>query len=295
VIQLPIHHAEPLKICFDSELQYLEPGLAGLLALKAEPASAGTASVRVHAGFLKDAPSGKILFRKGGMFQLALDESSRSYDIHVNTGKPLDYDSVVTLYRFCVHLAFLSGILQGGHFSPIHGVLLEDPEGKCFLLCGQSGIGKSTTMRRWKEGGGNVFADDLVLLEETGEKTYHVSPYPTWSLCRESGSLEGLSYPAAKSMPLRNLFELTRSLTGKEYFGPVQEFRYFSVIYNALFLHFIYLIQAHPGPYRKELVTRIQQFATRLDESFPHLAFFAELGSDIHRTFQTLSENTENL
>lgn len=39
-----------------------------------------------------------------------------------------------------------------------------------FCCAGQSGMGKSTTSRRWRAAGGSVPADDMVLLECGGEE-----------------------------------------------------------------------------------------------------------------------------
>ena len=65
--------------------------------------------------------------------------------------------------------------------SMVHGALLER-DGRGMLLCGPSGIGKSTTAGRMKAEGFKVLADDCFLLRRSAEGKYFARPLPTWSI-----------------------------------------------------------------------------------------------------------------
>ena len=64
-----------------------------------------------------------------------------------------------------------------------HGAMLTHPEhpGQCVLIFGISGMGKSTTAKRWQNAGGDAAADDMVLVYQNENGDFFARPLPTWS------------------------------------------------------------------------------------------------------------------
>ena len=82
--------------------------------------------------------------------------------------------------RCLLFLGMVSGILQG-RCSMVHGGLMAASDGSAILICGPSGIGKSTTVSRMA-GEFRVLADDCFLLyREGGGGRWMARPLPTWS------------------------------------------------------------------------------------------------------------------
>ena len=79
--------------------------------------------------------------------------------------------------RKLLFLGFIPRML-GGELAMVHGALLER-DGRALLLCGPSGIGKSTTAQRLA-GRCRILADDCFMLERTAGG-YRARPLPTWS------------------------------------------------------------------------------------------------------------------
>jgi len=284
MIRIPLYNAEPLTVGFAPELDVWERKFAVLLGLEiGRDAAEGSPCVHIQRGLLKTLPQGSLFVVDHPTVQMVLEERTLCYRVFVQPELDMTERRLVSLFRFTVLLAILSGMFRSGRIAALHGVLLEDDDGRGMLLCGQSGIGKSTTMRRWKAGGGKVYADDLVLLEEDGTGGYMASPFPTWSRCRQK--LEGECFPVSHKVELKALLEATRSQTGREYIGEVTEVEYFSAVYNALFLHMGYLIKDHPEKYCGELAGKSKDFAVKLAGHFKPGAFFADLNADIRKTF----------
>ena len=65
-----------------------------------------------------------------------------------------------------------------GELAMVHGALLEH-DGGALMLCGPSGIGKSTTALRMS-GRCRILADDCFMLERR-DGSYLARPLPTWS------------------------------------------------------------------------------------------------------------------
>lgn len=115
--------------------------------------------------------------------------------------------------RMLLSIGYLRRILKSdGKTGLLHGALPETENGECVLLFGQSGIGKSTSMKRWESEGGICEADDLLLLEES-EGDFFCRPLPTWSRffsdpeCRDT-------FPVMKRLHLKDALWLTRAKQG---------------------------------------------------------------------------------
>jgi len=94
-----------------------------------------------------------------------------------------DEELDVTRWRGVRKLLFLGLVprMLSRECSMVHGALMER-NGRGILLCGPSGIGKSTTARRMADEGFRVLADDCFLLRRDGGGKYWARPLPTWSV-----------------------------------------------------------------------------------------------------------------
>ena len=79
--------------------------------------------------------------------------------------------------RKLLYLGFIPRMLKG-ELEMVHGALLEH-DGKALMLCGPSGIGKSTTALRMSARC-RILADDCFMLERK-DGSYLARPLPTWS------------------------------------------------------------------------------------------------------------------
>ena len=93
--------------------------------------------------------------------------------------------------------------------SMMHGALMAR-DGRGVLLCGPSGIGKSTTAGRMQAEGFEVLADDCFLLRRSDDGAYFARPLPTWSIYLfGKEALAGCD--ARREVPVSHLFILGRS------------------------------------------------------------------------------------
>ena len=187
----------------------------------------------------------------------------------------------VGLWQLGLLTACISTVLRGARILPVHGALLAVSKGG-LLLCGQSGMGKSTTSRRWRAAGGSVPADDMVLLECGGEEVI-AHPLPTWSRCRES--LEGASYPFEPALPVAGVFALARG-EEREELKEAASREFFMSIYSACCCFASPLVRLLPQEERERLLAAIRETADRLAEVSPPTALFAHLDGNLQKTLK---------
>ena len=119
-----------------------------------------------------EAPSGRSCSELAAWrrYALLLDRDNDGFVITLRKGETGSPPPIpVGLWQLGLLTACISAVLRGARILPVHGALLAVSKGG-LLLCGQSGMGKSTTSRRWQAAGGSVPADDMVLLEYGGEE-----------------------------------------------------------------------------------------------------------------------------
>lgn len=80
--------------------------------------------------------------------------------------------------RKLLYLGLVPAMLRGDCIM-VHGALMEK-DGRALMLCGPSGIGKSTTSQRMN-GRFRILADDCFLLCRDGDG-WRAHPLPTWSV-----------------------------------------------------------------------------------------------------------------
>lgn len=110
--------------------------------------------------------------------------------------------------RKLLFLGLVPGMLKR-RCSMVHGALMAR-NGRAVLLCGPSGIGKSTTARRMAAEGFEVLADDCFLLRRDDGGRYFARPLPTWSVYL-FGKSALAECDARREFPVSHLFILGRS------------------------------------------------------------------------------------
>lgn len=187
-----------------------------------------------------------------------------------------------TKYWSClVRHSIYAEILRGRPIILLHGAALKTKQG-VLVLCGQGGMGKSTTASRWKQTGGSVLCDDMMLLEAVNEQIV-VHPLPTWS--RSFQSREGENVHFEETYPVCSVIALNRSQTGQEYLEEVDERLYYSSIYSACCIFMNYLIKRMPQREQIKLQSAAASWADRLAAQ-KHRALFADLQGDLRQTLR---------
>ena len=128
----------------------------------------------------------------------------------------------VVFWELILLNALIPLVLKGYRFAIIHGALLELEDGRGILLSAESGVGKSTTCRRWEACGGKYTSDDMILLEYDTSEGIIAHPLPTWSRCIREGT-EHLCYPLQRRIPLAGLLVLLRRQSGVRYLRQTRQ------------------------------------------------------------------------
>ena len=231
-----------------------------------------------------EAPSGRSCSELAAWrrYALLLDRDNDGFVITLRKGETGSPPPIpVGLWQLGLLTACISAVLRGARILPVHGALLAVSKGG-LLLCGQSGMGKSTTSRRWQAAGGSVPADDMVLLECGGEEVI-AHPLPTWSRCRES--LEGASYPFEPALPVAGVFALARG-EEREELKEAASREFFMSIYSACCCFASPLVRLLPQEERERLLAAIRETADRLAEVSPPTALFAHLDGNLQKTLK---------
>jgi len=158
----------------------------------------------------------------------------------------------VLVWRGAMTCAAGARLLRGEKLCLMHGCLLTLPSGEGLFLCGQSGMGKSTTAQRWKAAGGECPADDLVLMEWDGDNLF-AHPLPTWSRCLTS--LDGEWYPFEEPLQIKTVLSLSRDEL-EEAVRPVEPFKYMSALYASCSLFNMEVAKNLPPEAQKRFINK---------------------------------------
>lgn len=201
-------------------------------------------------------------------------------------------------YRLPFLNAMMLAALDGRKAILFHGCLLLNGEGEGILLTGESEIGKSTTFRRWKAAGGEGLCDDLMILSavpaEEGHSRFFAQPLPTWSRClREGIAAERLRYPFEKTVAVRHILWLTRSVTGREEILSIPLPKWHGQLLAACNQHLLFSQYALTVEERRKLVMAYWNMVDEIDKVYSPRALAAHLDGNLRETLKQLKGSEE--
>ncbi len=236
-----------------------------------------------HLIFTEHIPENATLLKRWVNGELAFDGNTFIFYLAIYRKELLTAGlrSLVASWSMGLSAGLASALLRGANVIPVHGVLLNTPKGG-LLFCGQGGIGKSTTARRWREAGGEVLADDMVLLEYDGNEIA-AHPLPTWSRCSES--IDGEYFPFSKRLVLNRILALGRDPL-RENIRPIPEWQYFMCLFSACTLFTSYMTRLLPAGEQARMLELVRGISERFAGQFPPAGMFAHLDADITQTLK---------
>lgn len=218
-------------------------------------------------------------------FALETDPETHSFRVEYRNPDAVFQDSATesgNLRRLSL-LTFASAILQGADYLPVHGTMLCNSRG-AVLLCGESGVGKSTTSERWKALGGDCScpADDMILLSHHDGR-FMAYPLPTWSRYTLAPGTE--TFPVENGYPVNGILCLERGDPAEE-LATVSEADFFAQVYCSFYFHIKYAIHALRGEERALLRKHVERMTELVVRSFPPKGLFASLNGDLRNTLK---------
>ena len=197
-----------------------------------------------------------------------------------NVVYPESYEKVE--WRMLIALAHAQAMIDCREIVILHGVLLGEPLPGT-LLFGPSGVGKSTTMRRFQDAGGVGLADDMVLIGRHKEQVV-TRPLPTWKEFKYA--------PLLYSTPLhpaRRLLCLSRAAAPneEERIAPIDHDTFLGDLYAAMLLHVKYALELLPEAEARRGARHVWNMAERLTNHFTPRTLFARLDADILKTLES--------
>jgi hypothetical protein len=183
-----------------------------------------------------------------------------------------EQQAVLMRFLFCGAIT-LENLHFPGEFFLFHGSLLEDGK-DAVLLFGESGIGKSTTRRRWLSEGGSSTSDDAMLCFFDGNDLY-ARCLPTWSDWSMNGSFSR-RYPAAEPRRIKSILWLSR---GKEsqYISQIPPAVWHAQMMSALMVHAISPVRRFSDTEKTQYLNNIWNFICKVDKKFAPRGLFAHL------------------
>ena len=162
--------------------------------------------------------------------------------------------------------AGMNALLRGENAVLVHSAVLETDCG-VVLIFGESGMGKSTAFRRWHEAGRRGRADDMALLDFSGNDGIYVRRMPTWSACREEKN--EWNYPVEEELPLAGVLALGRSETGQDEIVTLSPAQFFAQCYRSLFYWNLFYAINLPEEKQRFLANRIRTQTEIIAGMFP--------------------------
>ena len=199
-----------------------------------EPAKPGSADVHIHTGEVSDTLPGAV--NKGVLFQSTDSEFLLHVDnvarYHVRNGneiivQPLGHASPHEVSAFITGTSF-GALLHQRRMLPLHASTVVF-NGRCLVFAGLSGSGKSTLAASLVNAGGTLVADDISVIDFTGQPA--VCPaFPTIKIWDDSLRHLGLSS--------KGLHAVRGEL--KKYYLPVTAFSTEKAV-----IHLIFVLGSH--------------------------------------------------
>ena len=213
------------------------------------------------------------------------DQSTRQCRLYVKRPEYLERHPLgVFIWQMSLIGASAAAIMRGSKVHLMHCAMLEKAN-RALLLCGESGIGKSTSVRRFKAAGGTAISDDMVMLEHASDGKLYAYHLPTWSACREG--LEGLDYPFAPPLEVVGVLAISRD-EQCESVKSISRAEFFAQLYRCSFFHYLWSCGNLPEAEKNLLASVIQESTGKMVSRFAPQAFFANLNGDIASTLKGL-------
>ena len=186
------------------------------------------------------------------------------------------------LWHYSILCAGVFAVLRGIPAVLMHGAALMHGD-SALLLCGESGIGKSTTAARWEKLGRRFAADDMFLLEYGSDAGFCVHALPTWSRCAEAP--EAPRFPVGQALPVSGVLGLARGGTD-ERVEEISSAEFFGQIVRSAFFHCSGVLKQLPEDERLKFCRGISDVSGRLAAGYPPCGLFAALNGDLERTIE---------
>ena len=230
-------------------------------------------------------PEGAHLLHKGKITDLWFTSDWQSILVCCYQKRPRDpHLYKLYVWQTSLMMAGLNAILRGNKAVICHGALLET-EGGGVVIFGESGMGKSTASRRWREKGCNAIADDMLLLEFSEDgREIAAHRLPTWSACFE-GTNPG-NYPVTKAIPVRNVLALGRSESGRDEIVELSTAQYFAQCYRSMFYWNLFYSDKLSDAMKQRLADATRQFAETISRNFPPHALLTVLDGDLRSVIE---------
>lgn len=180
--------------------------------------------------------------------------------------------------------ALLAYQIRGNDILMYHGSLLEFGD-KGILVCAESGVGKSTTARRWRECGGSCIADDMVLLEFC-ENAIFARPLPTWSQCRET--VEGRYFPVSHRVRLAGALALSHADDEHgctERIEPLSKTLFTAQFYRSAMYFPLSVSKWIDDESQHAFSEHVFGLVDKLCSAFPPRVYFSRLDGDLRKVF----------
>ncbi len=210
------------SICTDGERAAIVLGRLshsfGLDGLSSEPHH------RVYVT-LADSFEGTPLFSEQDCLDFHFKETGEAV---VTIRQNVDLDDLF-FYGVCGRLLLIGiNALYPAKRVALHGALLEE-NGEGVVLLADSGVGKSTTLKRHRKNGGTGIADDWLLINDTTDG-FIAQVLPTWS--KVSHYLDS-RFPLAHCVPLKGIGVLARADGTPPRKESIDELDFFVQAFNA--------------------------------------------------------------
>ncbi len=181
-----------------------------------------------------------------------------------------------------LRLGMLSGLSRGQSIFPVHGALLETGGGHGVLLFGRSGIGKTTTVSRYRAAGGVCRSDDFNLCQWDGRNLI-VYPMPTCSYYCVNWTPQ-LRYSYSPGVVIDGLWWLQRG--DRESVVRAPEHEWLAALAHAISFHWIWVFRSLPAKPKREFGERVLDLALTLKAAFAPESLLASLDGDIMDVFR---------
>ena len=197
--------------------------------------------------------------------------------------------------RFPLMAVLMQAVMDNMPCILFHGSMLEDSDGGAILLVASSGVGKSTSARRFSEAGGVAHFDDQMLLcrkKEGDSVRFYAHGLPTWSRVFEKG-YDGNVFPFQPPRPVKNIYCLSRG-TDREEIRPLPLPIWHGHLVAAMLEHLIWPEAILDTDEKLRLASICWKFVESMDEVFLPMELAAHLGFNLKKTLAAAPAQLKN-